>query len=199
MSSGEEKAWEILRGMNPVDVCRSASVVFDGRSGSYVLRSLGMDLHIDPGSKKIHCDAPDGPRLLDKLGYFSKMSILWYLAGVREIPLSGKLIKPENLKGGLIFFRGTHVLPLDGLASRYQDDKKGFILRGEELGGEKTCYGDASVRLFPFPRVPVEIILWKGDEEFPPRADLLFDSTCELHLALDVLWAVAMQSILMMM
>lgn len=199
MSSGEDKAWEILRGLNPVDVCRNAGVVFDDLSGSYVLRSFGMDLYVGPGNKKIHCDAPDGARLLEKIGYFSKMSVLRYLAGVREIPLSGRLIKPENLKGGLIFFRGTHVLPLDGLASRYQDDKEGFILRGEELGGERTCYGDAAVRLFPFPRVPVVIIFWRGDDEFPPRADLLFDSTSELHLALDVLWAVAMQSILMMM
>lgn len=198
MSPGEDKAWKILSGLDPADVCRNACVAFDNLSGSYVLRSLGMDLHIDPGNKKIHCNAPEETRLIEKIGYFSIMSVLWYLVGSRETTLSGKLIKPENLKGGLLFFRGTHVLPLDRLASRYQDDKDGFILRGEELGGERSGYGDASVRLVPLPRVPVVIILWRGDDEFPPRADLLFDSTCELHLALDVLWAVAMQSILMM-
>ncbi len=199
MSSGEEKAWELIKGLDPVDVCRNAQAEFDSQCSSYVLKSFGMDLHVDLQKKEIYCDAPNGRFLLERLGYFSKLSVLWYLAGVRDIPISGELIKPEGLKGGLIFFRGTHVLPLERLASRYQDDTEGFLRRAGELGGEKMNFGDASVRLFPFPRVPVVIILRRGDDEFPPGADLLFDSTCEMHLALDVLWAVAMQTILIMM
>jgi hypothetical protein len=199
MSSGEDKAWQLIKDLAPADVCRNARVLFDGHSGSYILKSFGMDIHVDPQHKKIHCDGPNGTFLLERIGYFSKVSILWYLAGARDIPLSGSLVKPENLKGGLIFFRGTHVLPLDRLASRYQDDKERFLSRAGELGGDRLDYGDASVRLFPFTRVPVVIILRRGDDEFPPAADLLFDNTCELHLALDVLWAVAMQSILIMM
>lgn len=198
MSSGEDKAWELIKGLDPADVFRNARAVFDERASRYTLKSFGMDFHIDPRNKEIHCVAPYGKVLLERIGYFSKMSILWYLVGARDIPLSGRLITPENLKGGLIFFRGTHVLPLDRLASIYHDDKERFLIRGGELGGERMDYGDASVRLFPFPRVPVVVILRRGDDEFPPGADLLFDSTCELHLALDVLWSVAMQSILIM-
>jgi hypothetical protein len=199
MSTGEDKAWELIKSLDSADVCRNARASFDDHCRSYVLKSFGMDIHVEPQSKKLHCDGPNGTFLLEKIGYFSKVSILWYLVGARDIPLSGSLIKPENLKGGLIFFRGTHVLPLDRLAARYQHDNERFLSRGEELGGERVGYGDASVRLFPFPRVPAVIILRRGDDEFPPGADILFDSTCELHLALDVLWAVAMQSILIMM
>jgi len=199
MPSGEDKAWELIKDLDPADVCRNARAAFDDHSRSYILKSFGMDIYIDPQNKKLHCDGPNATLLLEKIGYFSKMSILWYLVGARDIPLSGSLIKPENLKDGLIFFKGTHVLPLDRLASRYNDDKERFLSRGEELGGERVDYGDASVRLFPFPRVPVVIILHRGDDEFPPSADLLFYSTCEFHLPLDVLWAVAMQSILIMM
>lgn len=185
--------------MAPADVCRNATAVFDRGSGSYILESFGMNINVSPQNKKLYCDGPNGTLLLEKIGYFSKMSILWYLSGAKDIPLSGSLIKPENLKRGLIFFRGTHVIPLERLALKYHDDKEGFLNRGEELGGDTLDYGDASVRLFPFPRVPVVLILRRGDDEFPPDADLLFDSTCELHLALDVLWAVAMQSTLIMM
>jgi hypothetical protein len=46
------------------------------------------------------------------------------------------------------------------------------------------------------PRIPVTLILWLSDEEFPARADLLFDSTCEIHLPLDILWSIAMMTIL---
>ena len=60
-------------------------------------------------------------------------------------------------------------------------------------------YGDASLRLFPFPRVSVTIIVWKGDKEFASRADLLLDSTCELHLPVDIVWSTAMMSVLVML
>jgi len=199
MSSGEEKAWEILRGLDPPGVCRNAQIAFDNASGLYLLRSFGMDISIDPRNKRIQSDAAEGSLLLDKLGYFSRLSMLWYLTGAKEIPLSGRLVQPANLRGGQIFFRGTHILPLDKLASRYGKDTEGFMKRAERLGGRRLAHGDTSIELFPFPRIPVVLILWGEDEEFPARADLLFDSTCQLHLALDVLWATAMKCILIMM
>ena len=116
-----------------------------------------------------------------------------------DIPLTGSLVQPGNVKGGDIFFRGTHVLPLDKLALKYGNDTGGFLKRGTDLGGVPMNYGDASVKLFPFPRLPVVLILWQEDDEFPSRADILFDSTCEFHLALDILWSTAMESLLIMM
>jgi hypothetical protein len=98
-----------------------------------------------------------------------------------------------------MFFRGSHVLPLENLAERYEDDKEVFLKRGKELCGEVLNFGDASVRLFPVPRIPMTIILWLRDEEFPPRADLLLDSSCELQVPLDIIWSVAMMSLLVMM
>jgi len=199
MSSGEEKAWNILRDLKPECVCRNAMVSFDDASGIYLLRSFGMDLSVDPENKNIYSEAPYSDLLLNRLGYFSRLSIPIYLTSAMDIPLTGRLVQPGNVKGGNIFFRGTHVLPLDKLALKYGNDKAGFVKRGTDLGGMQMNYGDASVKLFPFPRLPVVIILWEEDDEFPPRTDILFDSTCEFHLALDILWSTAMESLLIMM
>jgi len=199
MLSGEDRAWNILRGLNPEDVCKNAVVEYDHSTGMYLLKSFGMDVYIDKHNTRIYSHAPDADLLLGRLGYFSILSILFYLTSAKDIPLSGKLLQPVNLKGGHIFFRGTHVLPLDKLASRYGNDADGFLKRGRELGGKELNYGDAAVQLFPFPRIPVVIILWREDEEFPPRTDLLFDSSCEFHLVLDILWSIAMKSLLIMM
>lgn len=199
MSSGEEKVWNVLRGMDPADVCRNAIAEFDDAKGSYLLKSFGMDIYVDPGKKTIYSDAPERDLLLSRLGYFSILSILYYLTSARDIQLTGRLLQPANLKGGHIFFRGTHVLPLDKLAARYGKDAGGFLKRGKALGGMQVNHGDAAVQLFPFPRVPVVIILWREDDEFPPGADILFDSTCEFHLPLDILWSTAMNSLLIMM
>lgn len=103
------------------------------------------------------------------------------------------------MSGGEIFQRGTHVLPLDRLADRYANDFESFYKIGLELGGQQLEHDDASVRLYPFPRVPVTFILWKGDDEFPARADMFFDTTCEQHLPTDVIWSTAMTSVLIML
>jgi hypothetical protein len=121
------------------------------------------------------------------------------LINAKDVPPSGELRKPADMTGGLIYLQGTHILPLDKVAQRYSNDIDGFLRRGKELGGELTDYADASIRLFPFPRVPILILVWKGDEEFSPRCDLLFDSTCELHLPQDIIWSTAMMSLLLIL
>lgn len=199
MSAGEEKAWKMLSELSPADVCKNADVILDEVSGFYVLKSFGMDFHVFPQDKKITSEAPQSALLLTRLSYFFRLSVPWYLISAKEIALTGKLVKSTNLKGGQLFFRGTHVLPLDKLAGKYGHDKCGFMGKGMTLGGEAADYGDASFRFYPLPRMPVILILWTADDEFPPRVDILFDSTCELHLPLDIIWSVAMMSVLIML
>jgi hypothetical protein len=96
-----------------------------------------MDIFIDPRERRIFGDAPEAGLLLDRLGYFSRLSILFYLTSAKNIPFSGRLVQPVNLKGGHIFFRGTHILPLDKLALKYGNDAGGFLKRGTALGGRQ--------------------------------------------------------------
>jgi hypothetical protein len=199
ISSGEEKAWEILRGLDPFDVCKNASVAFDEKDNGYILRSFCIDFSVIPEKKIIKCATHQGETIIKKYGYFFIHSCLWYLINAKDIPLTERLIKPVNIKGGEMFFRGSHALPLDNMAKKYGDDKEAFIKRGEELCAKVLDYGDTSLKLLPMPRIPVTLILWLEDEEFPPRADLLLDSTCEQQLPLDILWSIAMLSVLVML
>ncbi len=199
MVTGEEKAWENLTNLNPLDVCKKAGVSYDSVNGNYTLRSFGIDFSISPQKRVIKNISPEGENLLKRHSYFFNISALYYLINAKDIPLSGKLVKPAGLKGGEIFFRGSHVLPLDKIAERYGNDRTGFIEKGKNLNGNIMNYGDASVELLPLPRIPVTLILWLSDDEFGARADLLFDSTCEQHLPLDIIWSIAMMSVLVML
>ncbi len=195
---GEDKAWEILATLKPEDVCRAADATWDAASASYTVKSFGMDFIVSPRERSISSVAPGSGALLGKLSYFFRLAVLRYLVNAREIGCTGRLVKLEHIRGGEIFIRGSHVLPLDSVANKYGRDKDGFLRRGAELGGEPMRHGDASLRLYPLPRVPVVVALWLEDEEFPARADLLFDSTCALQLPTDIIWSVAMMCALMM-
>jgi hypothetical protein len=199
MSSGEEKAWEALANLDPGDVCRRAQAVFDSAEGLYTLKSFSRKISVSPRDKRIFSPGVENDVLMQRLGYFSRLSFLWYLVHAKDIPLSGKSVRPADLKGGQLFFRGTHVIPLERLAEIYCSRMEDFIMKGKDLSAEKLMFGDASIKLLPLPRIPVVLILWGGDEEFPARADLLLDSSCEFHLPLDIIWSVAMMSVLIMM
>jgi hypothetical protein len=199
VSAGADKAWDLLQHLDHSVVCRNASVAFDQNSGSYIVRSFCYDFYINPIDRTIQSPATPGEHILKKYSYFFVHSCLWYLIHVRDIPLSQGLIHPINIKGGEVFFRGSHALPLENLAQRYGDDKAAFLKKGEEICATLPSYGDASLKLFPFPRIPVFLILWLKDDEYPPRADLLFDSTCEAQVPLDIIWSIAMVSLLVMM
>jgi hypothetical protein len=196
---GIEKAWEILKRLDTNTVCKNASVKFDKKIGCYILRSFCTDFSINQKGRIIKSSTTSGETIINKYGYFFVPSCLWYLINAKDIPLTGRFIKPENLKGGDWFFRGSHILPLDRIAEKFQNHKEAFLKRGEKICGETLNYGDASIKINPMPRIPVILILWVKDEEFPARADLLLDSSCEFHLPLDIIWSIAMLSVLIML
>ena len=194
--SGEENAWESLLRLDPVDVCIRGNVLFDKEASSYIVKSFGIDFSVSLLKREIESLSKKGELFTKRLAYFFNLSILSYLVNIKDIPSTGRLIKPENIRGGEFFFQGSHLLPLDKVAEKYRNDREGFITNGRELNGRILDYGDASFEFLPMPRIPVTLILWLADEEFPARTDILFDSTCEIQLPLDIIWSIAMMSIL---
>lgn len=198
MQAGEKDAWETLAGFDPPDVCARTSAVFDCERGFYRLNVFSRTVLVSPEEKTIGGDTLQDDLLLNRMHDYAPLSILGYLIHAKDIPPSRRLIKPSEMKGGQIYLTGSHVLPLHKIAEAYGSNRDGFLQRGRELGGEEIALADASVRLSPFPRVSVALLLWTGDEEFAARADLLADSTCELQLPPDIMWLTAMICVLAM-
>ncbi len=54
-------------------------------------------------------------------------------------------------------------------------------------------HGDFSVVVKALPQVPVALILWEGDEEFPPEGNILFDrNISDIFSAEDIAWLAGM-------
>ncbi|MFH1002900.1 MAG: DUF3786 domain-containing protein [Chloroflexota bacterium] len=196
---GEAEAWDRLARREAGEVCRNALADFDAPAGHYRLAVFGEPVLVSPADRTMRADSPVAGYLLNELPHYSRLAVLWYLNNAQEVPLSGNLVNPREVGGGLIFALGSHRLPLDQVVARYGQDAAGFRQRGAALGGEAMDYADAAVRIFPFPRVPVVLVLWTPDEMFPARVDLLFDASCSRHLPTDILWATAMMSALVML
>ena len=196
---GEKQAWDLLLVLNPEIVQKNANVMYDEGLSTYDLICFGQHIKVSLLDRNISGTSDTADTLMNELGDYSRLSILNYLVNVREVPLTGQLVRPADLSGSDLFTRGTHILPLDKIADLFNNDKEAFLKKGRKLGGSEIEYGDMSIRLFPFPRIPVVLIVWSGDDEFPPRSSLLFDSSCTFHIPIDILWSTAMLTVEMML
>lgn len=200
MQTGKDKAWEDLERLAAGDVCRRSLSDFDHTAHAYTVPVFGHEVIVKLGQRTFEGRRPEGELIVNGLGYFSHLAILHYLIGAQNVAPAGRLIRPADLKtSGGLYEAGSHVLPLDALAARYGDDADVFLRQGFRFNGARRTYGDAALELLPFPRLPVTLILWRGDDEFPARADLLFDATGDRHVPPDVLWSVAMLCVKIMM
>lgn len=199
IDGGAQKAWDLLAAREPDAVCRTAVAACDAAAACFTVRSFGQDIRIslrDRSVTSLH-PAPGG-----RSGEYSELfplAVLWYLVHAKDMPPTGRLVNLEDIRGGDIFARGSHVLPSEGITRKYGQDREGFLARGRSLGGKEVQLADAAVRIAPLPRVPVTMTLWLSDEEFPARAGILFDSTCSLQLPTDILWSLARLSCLAML
>ena len=189
---GEEKVWEILSKLDHKATEDRTKAVFNSETSSYELKCLGQEVHVALNDREITSSSETGKFIVNNLGEYSRLSILTYLTSAKDIPLTGELVRPSDQSGGGIFVRGTHVIPMDMVAEAFGDDKDKLINATKGLGGLRREYGDVSIELLPLRRVPMTVVIWLGDEDFPPKASLLCDATCTLQVPIDILWSIAM-------
>lgn len=196
MYPGEPETWEKLERANARDVVERTGVRFNRGKCCFEVDSLNQVFLVYPQKKKIETDELTGQVLLTRLSHFLKPVLLNYLLQAKNVSLSEEYVTPSGLKGGETFFGGSHELPFQGLLKMFDLENEKLEKVAWRLGGVKAEFGDLSFKLSPLPKVPVVVVFWKGDEEFPPQAKIMYDRTVELHLPLDLTWSVAMYTLL---
>ena len=182
-----EGLWEQLQKLDHAETAQRAKCKYLNDKKHYIIKLINVEYIVDLIEKKIyshHKDLPDEPAT-----FIEELCILAYLINSKEIPLANKLVKGETLPGGQFFFRGVHKLPTDKLEKALGEQPQVLLNTLDQFNAEKCEFGDASVLLQILPRLPITLVIWRGDEEFEARASILFDQTASSHLPLDALLA----------
>jgi len=114
-----------------------------------------------------------------------KILILHYLTVARGTPLTGKLIAYQELPEGTNYFPTFYQRSIKPLADCFGGEPQRLLAVAEALGGRKADYGDAAVTVNAFPRVPLTLVLWRGDDEFAAEGNILFDHTIPDYLPVE--------------
>ena len=112
-----------------------------------------------------------------------RILLLHYLERASGAPLSGRLVGFDQLRGGMFYGGAFRKRVESPLARIFATAPARLAEAAASLGGAHGSHGDASAIIWPFPRVPMTLIVWTGDEELPPNAKVLFDDTAEGYLS----------------
>ncbi|MGD8261611.1 MAG: DUF3786 domain-containing protein [Desulfobacterales bacterium] len=119
--------------------------------------------------------------------------ILHYLTTEDMPPLSSDWVSYREIPGASFYFSAFAKRAIDPLKKVFGRNLSGFAQASGKLNSTKIEPGDAGFEFMVFPYVPLQLILWAGDDEFPEEANILFDRTIEKILSPeDVAWMAGM-------
>lgn len=164
---------------DPALVCRrsSARLLVENGRRAISLSYLGRECRVQ---------LPDvlvSPMNSEPFSQRDVLLILHYLVTAGGLPLSGKPVTFRELPEGSVYYPTFVKRCVKPLLDRFADRPAAMVAAAEAIGGVKAETGDFSFRILAFPRVPVTVTLWLGDEELPPEGNILFDSTVTGYLA----------------
>jgi hypothetical protein len=100
--------------------------------------------------------------------------ILHYMMGSIS-PSTGKWIAYREIPGASFYFSAFVKRAIDPLKKVFGNNVAGLIKAADKLQGNRIDTGDAGFEFKLFPKISLRLILWAGDEEFPPEANILFE------------------------
>jgi hypothetical protein len=179
----DDALWEALSKANPGEVERRTGAHY--QAGAYTLPFLNRKLTVHPAQRlvEVRGQAEEEPE------FQLCLSALLFLLHVDAAQLPSRQVSPKEYKGGVVFFQGPHALPTARLEERFGCNRELFLSVGRRLGGIEVDQGDGAVVLTAYPNLRLEVILWLGDEEFPPQVILTAPAALERFWALDAIWA----------
>ena len=180
--------WQDLRD-RPVEEILDRGGVTIFPDGAFSVAFLNAIYKVDPFSESISEISPKPDRLLPEE---FQILLIRYLVAPNGGTVDGKKISEKDLVGGVTFFQGPHSLNTSPLVQRYGADAEGFVARGIEFGAEPESFGDAAMTYYPFPCIPVTYVLWVEDSEFPASVSVMFDSSIERWLKLDMIFTLVL-------
>lgn len=135
--------------------------------------------------------------LLEEVPIQQQVLILHYLEGAWQSkgpPLTGDWMAFQDVPDGRFYhdaFQRRAKIPL--LQGFGREPGRLEELARTAYAAERIDLGDVSMAVSALPMIRAALVLWAGDEEFPPEGNILFDrNTASYFSAEDIAWLAGM-------
>lgn len=170
--------YEVLfRALNPQEVLsRLPDTQWDG--AEFTLRLLGREFAIaHPGYAIRALDGGAVPPLP------TQTFLLRYLLEGKNIKWNGQWKTFREMPWGEMYIQPYTGRVLTRAAFTFGTRTAAFCKASEKMGAVKLPHGDAGYQFELVPGYRMQILVWEGDDEFPPNAQVLYSDNFETGFA----------------
>ncbi|MFO8085559.1 MAG: DUF3786 domain-containing protein [Desulfobacterales bacterium] len=119
--------------------------------------------------------------------------ILHYLKAQAFPSPKGQWVSYREIPGATFYYSAFLNRAVNPLKKVFGQNIQGFERAAQKLDGKRLTIGDAAFEFYVFPKVPIRITIWEGDEDFTPEANIVFDETIgHILSAEDIAWMAGM-------
>lgn len=172
---------EVYQNADPAEISSRCNVPYDAEKHEFTVSLMGVSYRISwPEYRVQHLgdDGTDGP----VIGWYpleekpnAKILVLRYLTEGGAAPSTGKFLTYREIPWGEVYFKQFQGRCLFRLAFGFGGKLDAFREIMERVGAQAISSGDVGYELEFMKGLFVRLILWAGDDEFPPSApDPLF-------------------------
>ena len=111
--------------------------------------------------------------------------ILHYLERASGVPLAERWASFSEIPGGAFYHSVFLRRCKSPLLKFFGEEPENLLSVSEEFRGEPLNLADVGVRIQAFPFVPMALVLWRGDAEFPAEGNILFDASVSEYLPVE--------------
>ena len=163
----------LFRSLNPEEAAARCGVAFDSARGEFAIRLLYADYAISWPEFAIRSDDP-GAFALGNLP--AQMLLIRFLLEGQSAPATEKFLTYREMPWGDVYLKPFTGRCLTRAAFTFGTRLPAFCKAMDASDAQKLTFGDASYELEVLPNYQVRLIVWEGDDEFPPNAQILFSA-----------------------
>ena len=159
---------------DPKEIAERLGISYDEEQKYFTLKFLGTVYQISWPDFQVTHEADDmGFYPLETMTYARTLTIRFLLNGAKASG-TGKFKTYREMPWGEVYLRQFDGRCIKRLAFSYGNRIKDYQAIMEHMHCVPVKHGDIAYQLEIFPDYLVQMILWEGDDEFPPSSQILF-------------------------
>lgn len=169
--------------IDPKEISERTGFFYDEEKKVFTVVFMGSTYEISfPDYKISHKEDEKGVYPLGE-AMNAKIFMVRYLSEKAKAPSSGKFLTYREVPWGEVYFRQFQGRCLMRLAFSYGNKLEAFKKVMTAMGAKPLEQGDCAFELEFMEGFFIRLILWEGDDEFPPSSQILFSDNFAVTFA----------------
>ena len=166
---------ELYQKGDPQEISQRTGIPYEPEKQMFTLHLMGVTYYVThPGYEVTH-------EMEEKIGYYpletavnAKILVLRYLVEGHAALSTGKFITYREAPWGSVYLKQFTGRCIMRLAYGFGNKQELFKNAMEKIGAVALSHGDISYEFEFLDGYRLQMILWEGDDEFPPSSQILF-------------------------